>query len=164
MDELRELVMTFPDPRFCNQCSYTTDKVDNLVKHIALGHSKLDELMQDEELVAQKRQLAMSKPKKVNLGPECPICGLKFQKAQNRDHVSWHFRDELREVVYSFEDQTACNLCSYTTDKVDNLVKHLALGHGKLDELLMDAELVERKKATVMSKRGGGHQQQGYAY
>ncbi len=50
----------------------------------ALGHSKLDELMQDEELVAQKRQVAMSKPKKVNIGPECPVCGLEFTKAPNR--------------------------------------------------------------------------------
>ncbi len=152
MDELRELVLAFDDPRRCNQCSYTSDKVDNLVKHIALGHSKLDELMQDEQLVLQKRQLALAKPKKLSLGPECPICDMKFTKNQNRDHVAWHFMDELRELVSTFDDPHACNACSYTSDKVDSLVKHIALGHSKLDELLMDEQLVAMKRDQVLSK------------
>ncbi len=34
MDELRELVLTFEDPRYCNQCPYMTDKVDLMSKHL----------------------------------------------------------------------------------------------------------------------------------
>jgi hypothetical protein len=37
MDELRQLALSLDDPRACPQCPYTSDKVDNLVKHLALG-------------------------------------------------------------------------------------------------------------------------------
>merc|ERR1712062_408670 len=102
--------------------------------------------MGDKDLVALKQQIALSKPKKLNIGPECPVCGIKFTKNQNRDHVSWHFMTELREYVQTFEDTQQCNQCDYRSDKVDNLVKHLALGHSKLDELLMNEELVAAKR------------------
>ena len=129
MDELRDLVLSFPDTKMCNECSYTSDKLDNLVKHVALGHSKLDELLTNEDLVAQKREQAFNKPKKIHIGPNCPVCDMKFTKSQNRDHVSWHFIDELRDYVYSTGRERECQLCSYTTEKMDNLVKHYALGH-----------------------------------
>ena len=154
MDELRDYVQTFPDPQQCNQCDYKSDKVDNLVKHLALGHSKLDELLMNEELVAAKKELAKSKPKKVSIGPTCPICDLAFTKSQNRDHVSWHFMDELRAIVQEFDDPQVCNQCEYQTDKTDNLVKHLALGHSKLDEFLMDEDLVSAKRRQYQSGTG----------
>ena len=59
-----------------------------MVKHIALGHSMLDTLLQDEELVNQKRAKVMSKPKKVSLGNTCPICDMK---EPSREHVARHF-------------------------------------------------------------------------
>ena len=72
---------------------------------------------------------------------------ITFTKSQNRDHVSWHFMEELRTIVNNeFEDPQVCNQCDYQTDKMDNLVKHLALGHSKLDEFLMDEELVASKR------------------
>ena len=94
-----------------------------------LGHSKLDELLTNEDLVAQKREQAFNKPKKIHIGPNCPVCDMKFTKSQNRDHVSWHFIDELRDYVHSTGRERECQLCSYTTEKMDNLVKHYALGH-----------------------------------
>ncbi len=39
------------------------------VKHVALGHSKLDEFLADSKLVAAKRAKAMAKPKKVIFNP-----------------------------------------------------------------------------------------------
>ncbi len=152
MEELREIVMGFPDREACNECSYRSDKLDNLVKHIALGHSKLDELLLDSNLVAQKREIALTKPKKINIGPACPVCNLEFTKGQNRDHVSWHFMDELRDFVRSTGYERACTLCYYTTDKLDNLVKHYALGHSKLDEYLQDEDLVAAKREIAMKK------------
>ena len=107
-----------------------------MVKHIALGHSKLDELMQDQELVAAKRMKAMNKMKKVSLGPTCPICDMQFTKQQNRDHVSWHFIDELREIVQSFPDPQACIMCDYTSEKVDNLVKRKRFLHFTIQVLI----------------------------
>ena len=62
MEELRAIVNNeFEDPQVCNQCDYQTDKMDNLVKHLALGHSKLDEFLMDEELVASKRMQYFNK-------------------------------------------------------------------------------------------------------
>ena len=62
----------------CNECSYSSDKLDNLVKHVALGHSKLDELLLNEQLVNEKREQALNKPKKIHIGPQCPICDMKL--------------------------------------------------------------------------------------
>ena len=89
----------------------------------------MDELLTNEDLVAQKREQAFNKPKKIHIGPNCPVCDMKFTKSQNRDHVSWHFIDELRDYVHSTGRERECQLCSYTTEKMDNLVKHYALGH-----------------------------------
>ena len=74
-------------------------------------------------MVAQKREIVMNKPKKINIGPTCPVCDLTFTKSQNRDHVSWHFMDEFRDFVQQTGSEKACQLCYYTTDKPDNLVK-----------------------------------------
>ena len=48
-----------------------------MVKHVALGHSMLDALLQDENLLELKRAKAQSKPKKVAVGSTCPICDNK---------------------------------------------------------------------------------------
>ena len=78
----------------------------------------------------------MNKPAKMTFD-KCPVCDQVFTKGGgSRDHVSWHFMDELRDYVNLLENQLECNECSYTTDKTDNLVKHVALGHNKLDKLL----------------------------
>ena len=69
-----------------------------------------------------------------------------------RDHVTWHFMEELREYVQSFPNPQGCFHCDYTADKMENLVKHVALGHSKLDEFLADTELVAAKRARAMSK------------
>lgn len=108
--------------------------------------------MQDQALVAKKRQKAQAKPKKISIGRSCPICEIAFTKQQNRDHVSCHFTDELRELAMSFPDPQACVLCEYTTDKMENMLKHLALGHSKLDEFLQDEELVAFKRNKALNK------------
>ena len=48
-----------------------------MVKHVALGHSMLDALLQDENLLELKRIKAQSKPKKIAVGSTCPICDNK---------------------------------------------------------------------------------------
>ena len=124
MDELKDIVLSWADPHTCEMCGYTNQRVDKMAKHLALGHSKLDEFLQNSELVEAKKGAAKSKPKKLTLGPQCPICDMQFTKSQNRDHVSWHFMDELREYVQTFPDPTTCPEvdCIYSTDKLDNLV------------------------------------------
>ena len=84
MEDLREIVASFQDQKVCDICGYQNPRPDKMAKHLALGHSKLDELLMNEDLVQAKRVEALNKPKKLVLGPECPICGMQFTKNQNR--------------------------------------------------------------------------------
>jgi hypothetical protein len=68
----------------------------------------------------------MSKPKKQNIGPQCPLCDLTFTKSQNRDHIACHIINELREFVQSFPDLgPQCPLCDLTFTKSQNR-EHIA--------------------------------------
>ena len=80
----------------CQLCNYTTPHQSNLLKHYALGHSMLDEYLQDQELVERKRDQFQKKPKKMSFGPDCPICDAK---GRDRDHVTRHFMDELYAML-----------------------------------------------------------------
>ena len=86
--ELREFVQNFDDPQKCWKCDYQSEKMDNLVKHVALGHSKLDELLQNEDLVIEKRAKVLAKPRRVAIGPVCPVCNARDPA---REHVARHF-------------------------------------------------------------------------
>jgi hypothetical protein len=63
----------------------------------------------------------MLKPKKKNIGPQCPLCDLTFTKSQNRDHIACHIINKLREFFQSFPDPTKCRKCDYASEKIDNL-------------------------------------------
>ena len=163
MEELRSYVEFIGAEKNCSMCSFVPAPVKahnsskhNLVMHYALGHSKLDDLLQDAELVKSKKALEAKKPKRMALGPDCPICGVHIRE---RGHVAWHFMDELRNYVHSSGNEKNCNICSYIppengknhTSK-HHLVMHYALGHSKLNDLLQDAELVNRKKSIEANK------------
>ena len=134
MDELRLIVQEFEDPNQCPQCPYSSDTNEKMVKHVALGHSMLDALLQDDALLEQKRTKAMSKPRKVSLGHTCPVCDVK---EPSREHVSRHFGDELLNIVMEFEDPGQCTECSYKSDKPKNVAIHIALVHAILDHFLV---------------------------
>ena len=69
-------------------------------------HSKLDEFLCDEGLVEERRQEQLAKPNKVNIGNECPVCDQAISKQHSRVHVIWHFMEELRGIVQSFNNPT----------------------------------------------------------
>lgn len=119
------------------------------LKHYALGHSKLDELLQDEELIAKKREIHQQKPKRLSLGPDCVVCGVK---GRDRDHMARHYMTELMELVHALPRKNHCNLCDYKNQKQDYLAKHLALFHCKLDELLLDEDLLKDKRAKFANQ------------
>ena len=75
---------------------------------------------------------------------EHPVCDQTLTKQHSRVHVIWHFMEELREIVHTFPDPTRCDFCSYSNVNSDKVVKHIALGHSKLDEMLLDEELVQK--------------------
>jgi hypothetical protein len=86
----------------CDFCDYTNNNSDKVVKHIALGHSKLDEMLANATLLRKKRAVALAKPKKQNIGPNCPVCDVRDPP---REHVARHFSDELMDFVAKLPDQ-----------------------------------------------------------
>ena len=140
MDELRELVSQFPDATKCAFCTYTNPKIEKLAKHVGLGHSELDNLLQDHDLMSEKQKIAAMKQKKTILShsyPQqmivapptmnnsrgynedeteiCPICDITLQDNEcYGDHVAGeHFMDELLEYVSTFDDTAQCPLCPF---------------------------------------------------
>jgi uncharacterized C2H2 Zn-finger protein len=84
--ELRELVSSTceetEDGGFeCNECSFTADGMDSMAKHSALFHGKLDILLGDDNLMAEKRRRCLSTQRKKNTkrisNELCPICDFK---------------------------------------------------------------------------------------
>ncbi len=112
----------------------------------------MDLILSNQELVNLKRAKFLAKPKKQSIGPCCPVCDLQFTKNQNRDHVAWHYMDELRAIVQQFPDPSKCTQCSYTGDTTEKMVKHVALGHSMLDGFLQDKELLQMKRMKALAK------------
>ena len=79
------MVSTLGDQLSCSECPYKGEKAKNLGLHIALVHGKLDFFLKNKSLVQRKRKQYMSQPKKLNIGPRCPVCDLTFTKSQNRE-------------------------------------------------------------------------------
>ena len=128
MNELLEHVQTLPDTLQCGECTYKGDRPQDLAKHIALVHSMLDVFLNKSELVASKRHQIMSKPKKVFIGDQCPVCEVVIGKRDSRIHVIWHFIGELKDIIFKWSDPRTCDMCGYTHQRVDKMAKHLALG------------------------------------
>ena len=173
MDELRELVSQFPDTTKCAFCTYTNPKIEKLAKHVGLGHSELDNLLQDHDLMSEKQKIAAMKQKKTILSQNypqqlivapptmnnsrgynedeteiCPICDITLQDNEcYGDHVAGeHFMDELLEYVSTFDDTAQCPLCPFNSEELEILGKHLAIDHAKLDDLLADESLIQSKR------------------
>ena len=137
--------------KFCMKITNTFKESSSkyVIYFSALGHSMLDALLQDESLLEHKRMVALSKPKKVNVGNVCPICD---SKDPSREHVSRHFSDELLDIVMGFEDPSQCTQCSYKNDKPKNVSIHIALVHSILDHFLGDQDLVKSKRDLFSAK------------
>ena len=66
--------------------------MDNLVKHYALGHSKLDELLLDDDLVEKKRKEHAKKPKRLSFFDYSKeeMVGYLFYSLDKNGHVKRH--------------------------------------------------------------------------
>ena len=95
---------------------------NTLNMHLALTHGKLEELLQSAELVRakrlavfQQRQLqhqqaklqqqqqqqaaAVASAVKTSVPQtKCPICDVPMATPSYKEHVLWHFTDELKQV------------------------------------------------------------------
>ncbi len=106
MSELIEFLAGLDDQLQCPECNYRGEKAQNVARHLALVHSKLDGMLSDAALVRKRRSEFLAKPSKVNIGTECPVCDQPIAKQHSRVHVIWHFIDDLREIVNGFSDPT----------------------------------------------------------
>ena len=143
LDELTAIVNALPCRSSCNLCDYKHPKMENMCKHLALFHCKLDELLLDEELLKTKRMKYANKPKRVSIGDCCCICGITMV---SREHVCTHFKQELLAIVNTFDSPLSCAECEFTASKSEYVARHLGLVHLKLDEFLSNPEMVAKKK------------------
>ena len=151
MSELIEQIEDIDED--CQKCGFGAANPKAMVLHEITKHEGLilDKILQDAAIVSSKRVEVEAKGHRQVLGPLCPICDQPMHKSHGRDHVSWHFVEELREMI---QDPTKCPEpgCSYVGDKLEAVTRHLALFHCKLDEFLQNEQLVAAKRAKVLSK------------
>ena len=59
---------------------------------------------------------------------KCPICNLALTRQYKRDHVIWHFMDDLKQIVTTTipHDGVAykCMDCDYFIDKIENMARY----------------------------------------
>ena len=84
--ELRELVNSTCEESEnggiqCTECAWVAESIDSMAKHCALSHGKLDILLGDDNLMAEKRRRCLSTQRKKNTkrisNELCPICDFK---------------------------------------------------------------------------------------
>ena len=84
--ELRELVNSTCEEDEnggiqCTECPMVADSIDSMAKHCALSHGKLDILLGDDNLMAEKRRRCLSTQRKKHTkrisNELCPICDFK---------------------------------------------------------------------------------------
>ena len=109
--------------------------------HVALVHQQIDEYLDDLELVRLRRRKisikngnnfggnggAGSSNGKFELGDECPVCSNTLSRQYKRDHVIWHFMDDLKQMVMATvpHDGIAykCLDCEYFVDKLESMAR-----------------------------------------
>lgn len=96
--------------------------------------------------VAARREACMSQPKKVSMGQNCPLCLLPVP---SREHVLKHFMDDLLELVAkNSPSPLKCHECNFTSDRPENVAKHVGLMHSRMDEMLQNEDLMKQKIAA----------------
>ncbi len=157
---MKELMSSMVGQLQCYKCDFqvvgSTSSSVALAKTLALHDinehdgGELDGLLEnDPNLVATKKAEFEARSNKANVTKTCPICDQSFKQSHARDHVHVHFLDELRAEV---AHPNQCPMCSYTGEKPESVLRHLALYHGKLDEYLENADLVAAKRTKCLNK------------
>ncbi len=130
------------------------DRQEYLAKHIALFHCKLDEYLYDADFVLEKRNAYLAKMQYKESNPSsgstevsCSICHKGMVKKSLREHMAKHFSVEIFAIIDTFQASNSCDLCNgtYKTHRKENMLRHVALVHGKLDEYMANQEMVQEK-------------------
>lgn len=108
----------------CHQCQYTTDRKNNLKRHIVTMHQNCNKILECCGVLFDSKS---SLKEHVSLfhssGYQCQVCGRNFcRKALLRRHLS----------VHSGQKDYKCPLCSYATSHKSNLERHHKVHEKKL--------------------------------
>ena len=159
---MKELIANLKGQNQCYKCDFQAAGTSSgggsssvaiakkLANHDVTDHGgqDLDRLLHDAQLFAAKKAEFDTK-NRTAIGKTCPICDQTLHKSHSRDHVAWHFMEELREEI---PDPPHCPLCTYKGEKLEAISRHLALYHCKLDEFLENEQLVAAKRMKCLSK------------
>lgn len=100
----------------CTQCSYTTNRLNNLKRHIQTMHEVLSEPIDCcDQLFLSKAHFRTHVNNEHRCGYHCDICRRTFcRKALLKRHQS----------IHSGEKAFVCSICSYSTSHKGNLDRH----------------------------------------
>jgi hypothetical protein len=100
----------------CPQCSYTTNRLNNLKRHIQTMHEILSEPIDCcDQLFLSKAHFRTHVSTKHRCGYRCDICRRTFcRKALLRRH----------QAIHSGQKAFVCSICSYSTSHKGNLDRH----------------------------------------
>ena len=157
----------------CNICKEEYPSATQLIKHIAVTHGKLDEILESKgyptlNKKGKKCPLPQNKAPRRNSTSdikeirECEICNKEFESLSKlgQHMVVAHFLKEIKETYKSLYNGKECVLCNNTYSR-NVFVMHIGATHNKLDEVLtkngyrpLKAKIVPNlKKITIKKER-----------
>lgn len=100
----------------CSECTYTTNRLNNLKRHIQTMHEKLsDPIDCCDQLFTSKAHFRAHVNSEHRCGYHCDVCRRTFcRKALLRRHQS----------IHSGHKAFVCRICSYSTSHKGNLDRH----------------------------------------
>ena len=133
----------------CGICNETSQTVTTLIKHIAITHGKLDEILESRGYPTLNLRKKSSKeaseskvPRKYSTSDikeirECEICNKEFETVSKlgQHMVTGHFMKEIRETYRELYNGKECLLCNNTYAR-NVFIMHIGATHNKLDEVL----------------------------
>ncbi|KAH8249251.1 hypothetical protein KR032_007638 [Drosophila birchii] len=119
-------------PFGCPVCIYSTDKIANLKRHVAIRHPKeAPQVAMDAE--EPEIQLKSAGTRKIH----CQVMGCRYETNRAHDlkrHMAVHNNIEKSHREYK------CSLCMYSSDRKANLKRHLELRHSGIEEAIQTAD------------------------
>ena len=120
--------------RQCTLCN-TDMGEEKCLKHVGIAHRLIETLVSEQDIYQQKEKTD-KKGRKVNFVP-CYLCLGDIhvtEKTTYYSHIIQHFRQQLLEA--NALNASVCSVCQKEFPCVQHLLRHVAISHDKLEELI----------------------------